>query len=283
MPHAEPLIAAVMPAYNAADYLEEAIRSVMAQTFREWELIVVDDCSADATPEIAAKLAAEDPRITVIRNPVNRREGGSRNIGIGKISPSVRYVATMDADDRCRPERFRRQFEFLESHPECYVCGGSIALMDERGRVFAERSYPCGAGRILKTYCSCNCFAHPTTMFRRDAFGTLSYDASHRCVDYDLIFRLLEKHDGDNLPEILLDYRISPTQQKSVYLKETLADTIGIQRSRLFDPRFFRMANLFNWCAENVLYLLPGGVVYALFRWKYFRRPPKYRPDTGES
>ena len=272
MPNNAPLIAAVMPAYNAAAFLEEAIRSIMAQTFQAWELIVVDDCSADATAEIADRLAAEDPRIKVVRNPVNRREGNSRNIGIKRISPSVRYVATMDADDRCRPERFQRQFDFMEKHPECFVCGASIALMDERGRIFAERRYPCDADRIVKSFCSGNCFAHPTTMFRREIFSDYSYDAAHRCVDYDLLFRVLEDYDGCNLPEILLDYRLSPSQQKSRYLKETLLDSIKLQRTRLLDPRFFRVINLINWCAECVLYLLPGSVIYLLFRWKYFRR-----------
>jgi len=282
MADASPLIAAVMPAYNAAAFLEEAVRSIMAQTFREWELIIVDDCSTDATQEIAARLAAEDSRITVIRNDVNRRSGGSRNAGIKRISPSVRYVATMDADDRCRPERFRRQFEFMEKHPECFVCGSSIAIIDERGEILAERSYPVGSEHILKHFCAGNCFAHPTTMFRREVFGDLSYDASRRCDDYDLIFRLLETRAGDNLPEILLDYRLSPSQQKAVYLKETLLDSMRIQRPRLFMRRFFRIANLFGWLAEAVLYLLPGSVVYTLFRWKYFRRPQNPHPEDTQ-
>jgi glycosyltransferase involved in cell wall biosynthesis len=267
-----PEIAVVLPAYNAAAYLEEAVRSVLAQTFTNFELIIVDDCSSDETPAIAQRLAAGDPRIRVIRNSTNLRAGACRNIGVSAVSSSVRYIAAMDADDRCRKDRLQRQFDFLESRSDCAFCGSSIAVMDESGTVFAEREYPTGSLRILRFFGAFNCFANPTTMFRREIFRSYRYETDRRCEDYALFFRILERHDGDNLPEILLDYRLSSTQQKSRYLKETLLDTIRIQRPYLFRRRFFRFLNLFTWLAELVLYCLPGRLVAYLFRKKYFRK-----------
>ena len=279
----QPVIAVVLPVYNTAPFLEEAVRSVICQTFRDWELILVDDCSTDGTPEIATRLALEDPRIRVIRNKVNQREARSRNIGFDHISPSVRYVANMDSDDRCHPDRFQKEFEFLETHPDCTLCGSSIALMDETGAIFAERVYPCGTRRIRKLYCRYNAFAHPTIMFRRNILDAgFRYDPGHRCVDYDLFFRILKQHEADNLPEILLDYRISSTQQKSVYLRETLYDSIVIQCPHLFHPRFFSPMNIFCWLAEIVLCAMPGSLIYFLFCRKYFRKSSNSKTNSEE-
>ncbi len=267
-----PLIAVVLPAYNAAAYLEEAVHSVLAQTFTDFELIIVDDCSSDETPTIARKLAAEDSRIRIIRNKTNQRAGSSRNIGISAVSPSVRYIAMMDADDRCREERLQKQFDFLETHPDYALCGSSIAIINDSGIIFAERKYPTGGKNIRSHFGAFNCFAHPTTMFRYELFQTYHYDFTHRCEDYAMIFQILEQHDGDNLPDILLDYRLSSTQQKSCYLKETLLDTIRIQRPYLFRKRFFRFANLLTWLAELILYCLPNQLITYLFQKKYFTK-----------
>ncbi len=271
-----PVIAVVLPAYNAAAYLEEAIRSVLVQTFSDFELIIIDDCSSDETFSIAQRFASEDSRIRVIRNETNQKEGGSRNIGIASVSPSVRYIATMDADDCCRKDRLQKQLDFLDKHREIAFCGAAIAIMDDSGCIFAEREYPSGGKCIRRNFGAFNCFAHPTTMLRRELFQTYRYEPTHRCVDYALFFQILEHHDGDNLPDVLLDYRLSSTQQKSRYLKETLLDTIRIQRPHLFERRFFRFRNVLVWCLELVLYCLPNPLVLYLFQKKYFRQSKGY-------
>lgn len=125
-----PLVSVVMPAYNAEPFVEESVRSVIGQTVQDWELFVVDDCSTDNTYRVAEAAAANDPRITVLRNEVNSGVSRTRNRGLELCSG--RYVAFLDSDDAWYPEKLARQIRLLEeSGADLGYC--SYALVDEFG------------------------------------------------------------------------------------------------------------------------------------------------------
>jgi glycosyltransferase involved in cell wall biosynthesis len=123
-----PAVSVVMPVYNGETFLEEALLSVLTQSLRDIEVIVVDDGSTDRTPEILAYVT--DPRVRVLTQP---NGGIAAALNFGVAHARGRYVARMDADDRCVPERLDRQVSFLETHPEVAAVGSSYRLIDESG------------------------------------------------------------------------------------------------------------------------------------------------------
>ncbi len=109
-----PLVSVIMPAYNSADFIAEAIQSVLQQTNKNWELLIIDDASEDNTVKIIEKFASEDPRIHFFQNKTNKGAGISRNIGTKAAKGS--YIAFLDADDLWLPEKLETQLEFMEKN-----------------------------------------------------------------------------------------------------------------------------------------------------------------------
>ena len=126
----QPLVSVIMPAYNAGKYIEEAIRSVIAQTVTDWELLVIDDCSTDETCAIVAKLAEQDERIRLFRNEENRGVARTRNRGLDLCRGQ--YVALLDRDDLWLPEKLAKQLQQLrDTGAELGYC--SYAMIDKNG------------------------------------------------------------------------------------------------------------------------------------------------------
>ena len=125
-----PLVTVIMTAYQARDYVEQAVRSVMAQTVTDWELIVIDDCSGDDTPEMIRALAGEDRRIRLVCNEENMGVARTRNRGIDLARGS--YIALLDSDDVWMPDKLERQLERMEQE-NGDICYSSYAIVDARG------------------------------------------------------------------------------------------------------------------------------------------------------
>ena len=126
----DPLVTVVMPAYRARDYVEAAVRSVVAQTMPRWELLVIDDCSGDDTPRIVEALAREDDRIRLIRNEENMGVARTRNRGLDMARGQ--FVALLDSDDVWMPEKLERQLALMEkTGADIGYC--SYAIVDARG------------------------------------------------------------------------------------------------------------------------------------------------------
>jgi glycosyltransferase involved in cell wall biosynthesis len=202
-----PKISVVMSVYNAGAYLREAVDSVLAQTFEDFEFIIIDDGSTDDSLPLLKKIS--DPRIRLIEQE-NRGLIASLNRGIESATGT--YIARMDADDRCEPHRFALQVRYLDQHPEIALLGGSVATMDEAGNPLA----PCctlpqtheeiwaGIGRRPWVFC------HPAVMFRRDAaidVGLYRSDFAHS-EDTEFFARLMTRYRAANLPDVLLNYRL---------------------------------------------------------------------------
>lgn len=125
------LVSIVMPAYNAAAFISESIRSVLDQTYENWELLVIDDASQDETLDIVKEFIQTDSRIRLHPLPANQGAGFARNIGI-KASEGA-FICFLDADDLWEPEKLQVQLDFMEQH-NAQVCYASYRLIDEEGR-----------------------------------------------------------------------------------------------------------------------------------------------------
>jgi glycosyltransferase involved in cell wall biosynthesis len=200
-------ITVVMSVYNGARFLDEAIHSIRGQTYRNFEFVIVDDGSTDATPEILARHTAEDSRIRVLSQ---ENRGLVESLHGAFAVATGTYIARMDADDISKPSRLEAQLEFLDSNPGVVLVGGAIEIIDSESRVrkiVRPPLYPDELRRELREHG--NALAHPAVMFRRQVLEEVGgfRRAYLYAEDYDLWLRMVEKSDLANLPAILLGYR----------------------------------------------------------------------------
>jgi glycosyltransferase involved in cell wall biosynthesis len=228
-----PVASLVMGVHDGAAYLREAVDSVLAQTMAEVELVVVDDASRDATPEILA--AYDDPRLVVLRNAENL--GLTRSLNRGLAAARGRYVGRHDADDRSVPERLERQVAFLEAHPGVGLCGTWARLIDRDGRVTGTGHPPSEPDALAAALLVENKLYHGSFLGRRalwDALGGYR-EAFRYSQDYDLLLRALDAHRVANVPEELYEMRfhdttITGTRQEAQQRFRSLALRLALER-----------------------------------------------------
>jgi|WetSurMetagenome_2_1015567.scaffolds.fasta_scaffold26701_3 glycosyltransferase involved in cell wall biosynthesis len=222
--NAEPLVSVVLPVYNGARTIARAVKSILAQTYRNFEFVIINDGSTDDTSRILETF--EDPRIRIL-NQENRGLVPSLNTGI--LSSRGAYIARMDADDEALPERLEKQVTFLESHVDVAVVGSAVIVIYEDGTK-RLRKRPLDTTAIVRNIVRICPFCHSSVMIRKSVFDRVGlYDASKdgskklMVEDYDLWVRMLEaNYELANLPEVLVLY---------------YRDSLSILRRRTFRSR----------------------------------------------
>ena len=194
------LITIGIPIYNAEDFLADAIKSILAQSYQNFELILVNDGSKDNSLEIAKDFAKQDSRIRVISDGLNRKLPARLNQIIREAKG--KYIARMDADDIMHPQRLQRQFEILENHPNIDVLGTNAYVIDENNLVFGIR-YKNHVGLSKVEH-----FIHPTIMGKKQWFLDNPYDEKAiRIEDAELWYRTKSFSNFMITNEPLLFYR----------------------------------------------------------------------------
>jgi glycosyltransferase involved in cell wall biosynthesis len=199
-----PRLSVILPSYNGGDYLRLAVRSVVAQSFQDWELILLDDGSTDGSIKAIEKLG--DPRIRIVSDGLNRGLAARLNQGLELARAGM--IARMDADDVCYPRRFELQLRFLDTHPEVDLVGAQIAAFWPGG--FCRQSAgPESHEAICARPWSGIRVAHPTWMARADWYRHHRYFIPEyvRAEDQELLLRAMGDSTFAVLPEILLAYR----------------------------------------------------------------------------
>lgn len=223
-------LSVLMPVYNAAPYLPEAIESILAQTFGAFEFVIVDDGSTDASPDVLSRYVEQDARIRVVRQQ-NAGIVGALNRGLAECRGAL--VARMDADDRAMPDRLDRQMAFLAHHPEVVAVGSAFQIMDSAGEHIEMRKPPTGHHQIEQRMLLGDGWAlcHPTVMMRRDALERVGgYSKQYEWVeDVGLFLALARVGRLANLSEPLLCYR---RHNSSVS-----ATKLAVQKKALFQLR----------------------------------------------
>ena len=202
-----PLISVLMPVYNSARYLPQAVESVLAQTFGDFEFIVINDGSTDDSEAILRKYAASDSRIRLISRP---NTGYVVALNEALQLASGEFIARMDGDDVCLPRRFERQVDFLREHSEVVLVGGRVEIIDEGGRLVLRSDVPLDNDSLQKALLEGkNLIGHPTVMVRRQVMNDLggyNVDAMP-AEDLDMWLRVSEVGKVANVPEFILQYR----------------------------------------------------------------------------
>ena len=198
-----------MPVRNAGDFVVEAVQSIQGQTFRNWELIIVDDASTDNTPNIIKNLANGDKRIRILRNIERMGPSKSANKAISKAGGE--YIARMDADDISLPDRLNSEIKFLSKNKQAIAVGGQCIVIDKLGKEMGKKTFPVEAKDIKSMIFTSIPIQQPTLMVRKSLLPeNFSWyeDTLDVAEEVDLLFRLFEYGDIYNLPEFVLKYRI---------------------------------------------------------------------------
>lgn len=185
-------ITVLMSCYNAARWLEEAINSVLNQTFKEFEFIIVDDGSTDDTLEIIQRFAARDHRIVIIAKP-NTGLADSLNVGLAKARGE--WIARLDADDICAPNRLKQQYDYARAHQKVVFIGSGLTEIDQDGRIVKTHHYPLQHTFLLKRLQTLQPFpAHSSAFYLTTAVRALKGYRPRitRAEDWDLWLRLSE-------------------------------------------------------------------------------------------
>lgn len=202
-----PKVSIVMAAYNEERNIGRALDSILAQTFVDWELIVIDDGSADATPDVVRRYAEKDTRITLVANESNLQLSASLNKGIGLARADL--IARADADDINLPERLQKQYEYMQAHPEVDVLGTAVHLLDASGARVNSIGHPLTHSELKSLSFLKIQFFHPSVMMRRRFFEKAGlYDPRYpNAEDKEIWLRGLKAGcTYANLAEPLVEY-----------------------------------------------------------------------------
>jgi glycosyltransferase involved in cell wall biosynthesis len=220
-------ISVILPVYNADAYLEAAVNSILAQTFRDFELLLIDDGSADNSAAILSSF--NDKRIRILTNEKN--EGLIFTLNRGIDAAEGKYIARMDADDISFPDRFEKQFAFMEKNPSIGVTGG---FMTELGEKRIYRHNYLDDERIRSAFLFTNPVVHPSAMIRRESLGDTRYSKDYpHGEDYALWISLLPKTGFSVLPQPLIAHR-SHSGQVSVKFYEEQKSSVSKAQQLLF-------------------------------------------------
>lgn len=199
-----PKVSILMPVYNAGKYVSQAIESIISQSFKDWELILINDGSTDNSESIIMQY--EDSRIYYIKNTENLQLIKTLNKGIDYCDGQ--YIARMDADDICLPDRLKQQVDFLDHHPDYLICGTSAIVVDNDG-VKTGKIHNLTDNNFLQiSLLFSPSFIHPSMMIRKEILQQNRYDEAYKHVeDYELWCRIAQQGKIANIDRELLKYR----------------------------------------------------------------------------
>lgn len=262
-------ISVIMGTYNGEKRIIKAIESIIGQTYKNWELIICDDCSTDNTFQLLNARYAGNPQIILLKLSQNSGLAAALNKCLEHTSGSI--IARMDDDDWSHPDRFERQLQFLSNHPEVSVVGASINYFDQHG-VYGKHVFEENVRGCSDIYRGAS-FVHPSVIIRKEALQSVNCytdtPETLRCEDYELWCKLYYAgYKGVNMSDILLDYyeaRDSIVRRKRnvIYL---------LYKRKLFWRKQFNLPFFYDYYAHRELL-----ISYIPIRLYYFFRRIKAR------
>ena len=200
-----PKVSIIMSVYNGEKFLKESVDSILGQTFKDFEFIIIDDGSKDSSKSIIESYS--DPRINLISR---ENKGLTPSLNEGLKLARGKYIARMDADDVATPWRLEKQVEFLDSNPEIGLCGSWAIIINEEGEKIGEYKLPTTKKRLKRVMFWHNPFIHPSIMFRKEIIQLVGFynEKIKYAQDYEYWSRIIRIFPGANLPEFLMKYRI---------------------------------------------------------------------------
>jgi len=237
MQNAQKLISVIMPTYNRVDYLPLAIDSVLNQTYRNLELLIIDDGSTDATRELINSY--NDDRIFYSYQH-NQGQSVARKSGLNNARGQ--FICFLDSDDLMKPGKLERQLQLMEANPDYHVIYGENEIIDEKGQVQTQaRSIRRYSGNIMKELLAFNFIEFETAMIRRVCFDEMGGPNVNTRVadDYELFLKFSTRYKFLYVPEIFAQYRV-------------MASQISSNKDKRFQSNFTILSNFFKLYPELV-------------------------------
>lgn len=262
----KPLVSVLMPNYNCEKYLDEAINSVLKQTYTNFELIIIDDASTDSSWRIIQKQAKRDKRIKAYKNDKNMGRAKTYNKALNLLSNNTKYFFFIGSDDLIKKELIEQKVKILEKRKDLDGLGSSIDYVTENLKFIKRRDYPKTNDEIKKSFLLFSPFSQGGMILREHLKREKFNEKFKVSLDYEMWGRLISKgYKFENLQESLYLYRQFPEQAKQKNLKLTIKNTIKIKSKYLFKPKFFNLKAFFRLIMEMILFLLPKKFVLWLF------------------
>ncbi len=250
-------VSIIMASYNSAPFIKDAIASVAGQSFVDWELLVSDDCSSDATVEIVSELARSEPRIRLLKGDRNRGPAAVRNAAIEQAEG--RFIAFLDSDDLWKPEKLDRQIAFMRDQDVAF-CFTSYDRINEGGRLISTHhvSKPVSYGDLLKS-CVIGCL---TAIYDSEKLGKMYMPEIRKRQDFGLWLKILKKVDhAVPLEESLAQYRVrsgSVSANKLVAASYTWSIYRDVEKLDLLQSAYYFSHYAYNGVRNNYLRFLPS-------------------------
>jgi glycosyltransferase involved in cell wall biosynthesis len=265
----DPIISVVMPAFNMEAYIEDAIRSILEQTFRDFEFIIIDDGSMDGTGEIIKRYAATDARVIIVNNQGNlglpRTMNSSIELARGK------YICRMDADDFSYPDRLEKQLAFMEDHPDVVISGGTMEVCNREMKFLCKRIYNLTDAEIRRKLFRYSPFSHPSVIFRTEEARNIGgyFEEIFPAEDYDFYFRLGMVGSFANLPDTIIKMRVNPSGISYSNIRKSEILALYVRLKAVFEYGYsMTMADKIYFMAQLASMLfMPARAKYWLFTW----------------
>ena len=229
-----PQVSVIVPVYNREKYVGEAISSILAQSFTNFELLLIDDGSVDNSMEIMRSY--KDPRVRLVRNEQNLGIPKTRNKGLQLARGD--YIAILDSDNIALPDRLAKQVAFLDHYQDYALVGSGATLMDEKGHFLKKTKERFVSSGEVKSHLLFRCWLHHSSVMARKAVLQI-YGYREQfvvCSDFDLFARLARKYKIGHLPEPLVRLRVHPgsiTREQVQLTKDKDLEIVGAQLSEL--------------------------------------------------
>jgi glycosyltransferase involved in cell wall biosynthesis len=265
----KPLVSVVMPAYNDEKYVGKAIESILNQTFKDFEFIIIDDASKDKSLEIINKYAKKDKRIIVLKNENNLKICKTLNKGI-KIAKG-KYIARMDADDWSYPERIKKQVEFMEKNPKVVICGGTMEVCNLKLNPINKREYNETNKEIRNKIFYWSPFCHATVIYKTNIIRKVGgYDPRFpKAQDYDLYFRLGNEGEFANLKDTLFKMRVNPAGSTFESIRQQEKYTLEIRKkaTKTYGYKMNIKEKIYYFAQKMSLFVIPPKLKYSIFNF----------------
>lgn len=260
-----PKVSVLMPAYNAEKYIGEAIDSILNQSFKDFEFIIIDDCSLDKTWKIIKKYQRKDKRIVALKNTNNLKICQTLNRGIKEAKG--KYIVRMDADDWSFPDRIKKQFEYMDHNKKVAISGGSMIICNSNLKAYARRSYPSEDMQLRKIIFRFSPFSHPTVIFKTDIAKKIGGYGTLYAEDIEFYLNMRKYGKFGNLDDDLIKYREVATSMTREKLKITEINTLRhrIKAVVYLNYRFTFLDFIYNLAHFISIFIVPQNIKMYLF------------------
>lgn len=264
----QPLISIIMPVFNGAKFLNDAIDSILNQTYTNFEFIIVDDKSTDSSLKIIKSYS--DNRIKVLQNKINSGVAFSLNKAL-KIAKG-KYIARMDADDISYPNRIEKQVKFLDQNPHTIAVGCQVKIIGDNNQITGTRHYPIDPKTCHDYLMLTSPIQHPTLMARAEVYKNIGYTSEYKTAeDWDLYFKFLNYGQLSNINQYLYSYRQLFNSNGFKNIKKAFILITKIRLNAILNYKYKPawLMLLSNLVQTIVVFTLPEKTVFNLFNlWR---------------